>query len=57
MSSNTKWMLTAGAFLVLLALSDVMLAPNAGGVQAQKQPPKFASKMVGPTIKFMYCYS
>jgi len=51
-----KWLLTAGGLLVLLALSDFVMTPNAVGVEAQKQS-KFSSKLMGPTIKFMYCYS
>ena len=57
--STGKWLLCAGAVLLMLALSDLMVPPPA---QAQQQPsaasgkqPKFASKaFVGPTIKFMY---
>jgi len=61
--SSSKWLLCVGAVLMMLAISDLMVP----GMQAeaQQQPstasskqPKFASKaFVGPTIKFLYCYS
>lgn len=54
------WIL-ASAVLLLFALSDVATVKEANAdVSAAKggqQAPMFASKLMGPTIKVLYCYS
>ena len=60
---DRKFLLGALAIVLILAMSDVFGGTgNVKEVNAQKlsdasQPPKFASKFMGPSIKFLYCYS
>ena len=53
-ANNIKLLMTIGAVLIVLALSDMTAKSS---VEAQKQvppAPKFSSKLMGPTIKFLY---
>ena len=57
---DRKFLLGALAIVLILAMSDVFGGTgNVKEVNAQEasQPPKFASKFMGPSIKFLYCYS
>jgi len=55
--SNYRFLLGAGAALFLLTLSDFMSGtPNVQEAAAEKTP-NFATKFMGPSIKFLYCYS
>ena len=56
---NKRLLLSFAGILLLFTLGDVFRGKSAE-VSAQKEvpaPPKFASKFMGPTIKFLYCYS
>lgn len=55
---NRRLMLGVAGLLLVLTLGDIFRGQAT--VSAQKEvpaPPKFASKFMGPTIKFLYCYS
>ena len=57
-SPNRRLMLGFAGLLLVLTLGDILRGQTT--VSAQKEvpaPPKFASKFMGPTIKFLYCYS
>ena len=57
-SPNKRLMLGVAGLLLVLTLGDIFRGQAT--VSAQKEvpaPPKFASKFMGPTIKFLYCYS
>ena len=57
---NGRFWLSVAGLLMLLALGDLLGGQKAAEVSAHKEtpaPPKFASKFMGPTIKFLYCYS
>ena len=52
--SNYRFLLGAGAALLLLTLSDFMSGtPNVQEAAAEKTP-NFATKFMGPSIKFLY---
>ena len=56
---NRRFLLGVAGILILITLGDIFRGPYTK-VSAQKEapaPPKFASKFMGPTIKFLYCYS
>ena len=56
---NRRLMLSFAGILLLFTLGDIFRGQTTE-VSAQKEvpaPPKFASKFMGPTIKFLYCYS
>ena len=57
--NDRKFLLGALAIVLILAMSDVLGGTgNVKEANAQKlsdaQPPKFASKFMGPSIKFLY---
>ena len=57
---NRRFLLSVAGLLMMIALGDVFRGQSGTEVTAQKEvppAPKFASKLVGPTIKFLYCYS
>ena len=57
---DRKFLLGALAIVLILAMSDVFGGTgNVKEVNAQdaSHSPKFASKFMGPSIKFLYCYS
>ena len=56
---NRRFLLSVAGLLIVITLGDLFRGKVAE-VSAQKEvpaPPKFASKFMGPTIKFLYCYS
>jgi len=58
--ADRKFLLGALAVILLLAMTDMLGGTgNVKEANAQKmsEPPKFASKFMGPSIKFLYCYS
>ena len=57
---NGRFLLSVAGLLMMIALGDLFRGQYGTEVTAQKEvppAPKFTSKLVGPTIKFLYCYS
>ena len=56
---NKRLLLSFAGILLLFTVADIFRGKTTE-VAAQKEvpaPPKFASKFMGPSIKFLYCYS
>lgn len=53
---NRRLLLSFAGLMLLFTLGDIFRGQQ---VSAQKETPapKFASKFMGPSIKFLYCYS
>ena len=57
---NGRFLLSVAGLLMVIALGDLFRGQYGSEFSAQKEvppAPKFASKFVGPTVKFLYCYS
>ena len=58
-NGSNRLLLGLTGFLIILAFSDIF-GSKSTEVSAHKEvppPPNFAKLMVGPSIKFLYCYS
>ena len=54
-STNGRFLLGAGAFILLLTMTD-FLGGTVPEVAAESSP-KFSTKFMGPSIKFLYWYA
>ena len=53
-SPNGRFLLGAAAIILILTLTDFLGGTGNIQASAEKTSPKFATKFMGPSIKFLY---